>query len=346
MKSLLVKLTIILSIFIAQSSVAESPKKPDETFSEETTTKNGVRLLEYEEIWYGKGFNDEKYEDLKKKIGWVFQIDSKVRHTKKALDNSLPGYDVLYTINELGQRVLPDTGARSSHLILAGDSNTFGWGVKDTETLPYLASLKYQNYHVYNFGHGGGSASNTLALLETSLWNGQVKGPKGQFIYIFYPQWMIDRVLGTKNFLVWDKGGSPWYEVEDGKLVRKGQFKDRPLTYALRFLSFIDVFGWIGDLPKTSQKHVELFTKIFVRMKELYLAKFPEGKFSVVLSYYHVYDPSWVKALAASLKRSNVETKEIHTERNENKKYHSIDYHFNYEGQKNVLEELSKVHAF
>lgn len=340
MKFLLVKLAIILSISIAHA------KAPDETFSEETTTKSGVRIREYEEIWYGKDFSDEAYEKLKSEVGWVFQINSKIRHTKKALNQSLVGYDVMYTINGLGQRVMPATSPKTQHLIMGGDSNTFGWGLKDEETLPYLLSKKYENYHVYNFGHGGGSASNTLALMGATSWNEQIKEKEGQFVYIFYPQWMTDRVLGTKNFLVWDHGGSPWYAIENGQLIRKGRFSDRPLTYALRFLSFIDVFGWIGDLPKISDKHIELFTQIFVKMKELYQAHFPNGKFTVVLSYYHIYDPSWSKKLVASLKAANVHTEEIHKERSENKNYHLIDYHFNYEGQKNVLEELAKVHVF
>lgn len=306
----------------------------------------GYQIVNQTYIWYKKNYSEKNYKDLKSKIGWVYPVNSYIQHIKNGIDGRV-GFDTTYSINEFGLRTVENSTDRANHLILAGDSNTFGIGVKDEETLSEIMSKKYPQYHTYNFGHGGGGPHNTLALIEKTSWNKLIHETSGRMIYIFYPEWMLSRVIGSKDYLSWDKGRSPWYEVEDDHVVYKGSFTKRLLTKALNFIRLIDPYHWVGDLPKINQDHINLITKIFEKMQAEYLLKFPDGKFTVALSYYASESYEVIDQIAAILKKSGIDTAILHkAQKRVLLKYHLLDMHFNYEGQKMVENELSRAIKF
>ncbi|AUN99906.1 hypothetical protein C0V70_17700 [Bacteriovorax stolpii] len=332
----------LFSLLIFCISLGVWAKVPDSEVIETAKTADGKILVENNKVWYGQGYNQDTYEALKAQIGWVYPIYSRVQHSKK-IQGTQEGYDVFYDINALGQRVYDVAAPKKKHLILAGDSNTFGLGLPNEETLAALFTKSWLDYHVYNFGHGGGAPHNTLSLMENFPWDKEIKESEGQFVYIFYPNWMSMRVIGTKSYLTWDRGDSPWYALDKGKLVRKGSFNDRLLTHLLKFLSFIDVFNWIGDLPKLKASDMDLVAKILVKMNNEYLIKFPKGKFIVVISNYHETKKDYVKELDRLLKLYKIDTAFIHLNHPESPRYHLVDHHFNYEGQKMTAQDLMGV---
>jgi hypothetical protein len=319
-------------------------------FDETQTIETTGRFKEQTYVWYGPGHSNEADYDLKNKIGWVYAVDSRVLQIKTP-PNGINGYKAFYNINKIGQRILPASASISSsskpfHLIVAGESNTFGIGVSDEESLPFLLSQKHPDYHVYNFGHPGGGPHNTFARFEKMDWYSQIKEKEGRMIYIFAPAWMMERVAATKNYLSWDKGNSPWYELENGKLVYKGILKDRLLSKILNFIRLIDYFGWIGELPKFNSDHLKLATKLLEETRRQYLKVFPRGLFTVLVSNYALWDPTLSNELISLLKAANVEVLLINKNPQSDPKFHFADFHFNYEGQKMMESEISRAIRF
>lgn len=314
-------------------------------FDENQTVETTGHFKEQTYVWYGSGHSNEADMDLKNKIGWVYAVDSRVLQIKMP-PSGINGYKAFYNINKVGQRILPTQASKPYHLIVAGESNTFGIGVRDEETLPYLLSQKHPDYHAYNFGHPGGGPHNTFARFEKTDWYSQIKEKDGRMIYIFSPAWMLERVAATKNYISWDRGNSPWYELENGKLVYKGILKDRLQTKMLNFIRLIDYFGWVGDLPKFNSDHLKLATKLLEETKRQYVKVFPKGKFTVVVSNYVMWDPALSNELISLLKAAHVEVVLINKNPQDDLKFHFADYHFNYEGQKMVESEISKVIKF
>lgn len=314
-------------------------------FDENQTIETTGRFKEQTYVWYGPGHSNEADMDLKNKIGWVYAINSRVLQIKMP-PSGINGYKAFYNINKVGQRILPTQTSKRYHLIVAGESNTFGIGVSDEETLPYLLSQKHPDYHAYNFGHPGGGPHNTFARFEKTDWHSQITEKDGRMIYIFSPAWMLERVAATKNYISWDRGNSPWYELENGKLVYKGILRDRLQTKVLNFIRLIDYFGWVGDLPKFNTDHLKLATKLLEETKRQYLKVFPKGKFTVVLSNYVMWDSALSNELISLLQAADVEVVLINKNPQNDLKFHFADFHFNYEGQKMVESEISKVIKF
>ncbi|MEA9355609.1 hypothetical protein SHI21_05335 [Bacteriovorax sp. PP10] len=314
-------------------------------FEENQTTEITGHFKEQYYVWYGPGHSNEADIDLKNKVGWVYAVDSRVLQIKTPA-NGINGYKAFYNIDKVGMRILPKLPKKPHHLIVAGESNVFGVGVRDEETLPYLLSQRHPNYHAYNFGHPGGGPHNTLARFEKTDWYSQIEENDGRMIYIFSPAWMLERVAVTKNYLSWEKGNSPWYELENGKLVYKGILKDRLQTKILNFIRLIDYFGWVGDLPKFNSDHIKLTAKLIEETKRQYLKVFPKGKFTAVVSNYMFWDPALSNELISLLKLAQVDVVLINKDPKSDPKFHFADFHFNYEGQKMIESEISKVIKF
>ena len=81
-------------------------------------------------------------------------------------------YDVIYTIDRNGLRVGPTSSesARVPSVLFLGGSFTFGSGVNDNETMPYVFEEKSQGrFKAFNFGFIGYGPHQMLAILENKL---------------------------------------------------------------------------------------------------------------------------------------------------------------------------------
>jgi hypothetical protein len=90
-------------------------------------------------------------------------------------------YDVIYTTNRFGLRVSPtdvaggdqgrnETRANYGNAIFFGDSFTYGEGINDNDTLPYLfEELSEGRYRAYNLAFHGYGPQQMLRLIETGF---------------------------------------------------------------------------------------------------------------------------------------------------------------------------------
>ncbi|MDH3446219.1 MAG: SGNH/GDSL hydrolase family protein [Deltaproteobacteria bacterium] len=134
-------------------------------------------------------------------------------------------FDVVYTIDKNGLRVSHAEPGRNKQecVLFFGGSYTFGAGVNDDQTMPYLVGSRVsKGFRIYNFGYSGYGAHHMLASLDHGMVDDTIDcHPK----YVVY-QGIVDHVRRSANKVRWSKGG-PKYELgRDGKLVYRGQFND------------------------------------------------------------------------------------------------------------------------
>lgn len=343
-RTLLFIFLLCFNIVSAQELVLHG--KATDVFHEEQTLPDGTQIHETTLLWCGEKHDRKEYEKLIKTIGWVYPTNCLIRHKKS--DDKGRSYNVVYDINHLGQRkYAPTKNKKNKHLILAGDSNTFGHGVEDRDSLPFILSEKFKAYHPYNFAHCGGGTNNTLALLESGPWEKEILENEGRMIYVYYPEWMSSRAYGSKEYLSYDKGRTPWYELNEKKeLVRKGILSNSWRSKIFLLINFIDWFNLVGDLPKMNIYHAELISKIVIKMKLEYLEKFPSGKFTMVISSYSLTKHNYVPEIISMLKRAGVEVLEINKYDKHDIKWHLLDSHFGPSGQRMTADALSEIIKF
>lgn len=191
---------------------------------------------------------------------------------EEAKKKDTPVFKGIYHTGELGLRVTPGPSPKATeHLIIGGDSNVFGIGVEDNETLPYFLGENLKKYSIINFGLAGSGPSNTLYFLQNISLTPVLKNKlNGVFLYDFQP-YLFERVIGSKNFIK-SNSESPRYEMAGDNLKYKGNFKYTLTTLfysVLNKLPYGEVF--FPNLPRINRSHIELTARVFAEMKKEYL---------------------------------------------------------------------------
>lgn len=271
-------------------------------------------------------------------------------HHKSKVDGRVM-FDVTYDLGEYGLRIIPATMIKPSlknHLIIAGDSNTFGYGVNVADTLPVLLASNISGSHPYNFAINGSGPHNTLALMEFFPWEKLIQEKKGIFIYNYY-DFLLGRVIGDKNTIAFNQGISPWYKLnEQGEASYQGNLSLRSLSSVY---GLIARFPWLDKmlpvLPRYSYQHTVLLSKIFLKMQKEYFKKFPKGRFMVALNYLpNEITPGRLKGLEYELDRNKIEFLVINEEKVQAPIYRYEDSHLNTTGHHHEAELFLKVLSF
>lgn len=263
-------------------------------------------------------------------------------------------YKATYTTEDLGLRVVPEVKKNlPKHLIISGDSNTFGVGCNDNETLPYYLSKKFTNHTLINFGLGGAGPNSTLRFME--LFEVQKYAPEnfqhGAFILDFH-YFVIQRIVGTKSFVNW-ADTTPQYTLNsEGIPVYRGPFSKSWITLFYKILNLIPYNETLfPDLPRIGDAHFELTAKIILEIKKKYLAQTsPDNKFIVVFNPEFKYSAPEIsnksittitaKQLIKKLKKYNIEFVRFKPEEVLDLTHFEIDGHFTPEGHKAYAEML------
>lgn len=294
-------------------------------------------------ITYPQNFEKEKFNQLIQKIGYVYPPFSTVDHVKH-FNNQLM-FSVRYYPKDYGLRLSStNSGPAKFHFIVAGDSNVFGEGCSEEETLTSKLTTLMPGFHIYNFGHRGGAPHNTLSLWEHFPVKQLITEKKGIFLYDLFSAHMLERIIGGKNYVAWDNGLSPWYELNSQDVaVYRGQFKDKLITSVYAFIARHKWMNWLFPvLPRINSGHIHLIARIFVKMRQQYLQSFPEGRF-VVLFNNSTIDDKNADRLQAELKKENIETLTLPFQNAGNAGHTFKDMHFNPEGQKWQAGLISKA---
>jgi len=158
-------------------------------------------------------------------FGYKYKPGSLAYSTKKV--NGSIKDKITYTIDKYGRRgttVEPPQG-RNNYIGFLGCSVVFGLHVNDNETLPYYAGVYSPAYSPYNYGVGGYGPQQMLIRLKETAIRDEIKQRRGIFIYVFIDA-HIARAAGSMKIIShWGKG-MPCYIIDNnGKLIRKGDFR-------------------------------------------------------------------------------------------------------------------------
>jgi hypothetical protein len=216
-------------------------------------------------------------------------------HVTKYQNNDLV-YDVVYTIDGNGLRVAPpDQGGNDREcVVFLGDSLTFGHGLNDNQTVPYLTGLKTQGkFRIYNFALGGYGPHQILASLEKGRVQSTVKCQPKYAIY----QLIEDHVARAAGLASWDTHGPKYILDKNGQVVYKGHFDaqqvsrqvsegiesaiPQPIIDAIK-KSFIFTAIHYKQRP-VNEDDINLMVAIVDKSKKIFEERYPGSEFEVIL---------------------------------------------------------------
>ena len=196
-------------------------------------------------------------------------------------------YDVSWTIDADGLRVSPpyreDANPRS--ILFFGCSYTFGDGVNDEETMPYVVGLKTgAKYRIYNFGWCGYGPHQMLAAIEHGMVSDIVECEPAYVIFTA----IVDHTFRCAGRAVWDWDGPKYVVDGKGEVVYQGHFDDgkgfenavvRKAKLQLRKSHLISRFF----LKSINKNDVKLMVAIIDAAKKAIKADYPQCEFHVMM---------------------------------------------------------------
>lgn len=198
-----------------------------------------------------------------------------------------PIYDAVYTTDAHGRRTTPEpVGAKGSECVLFfGGSFTWGTGIADVDTLPWqtaVASDRRRPFHSFSFR--GWGPHQMLAELESGEVERTVGCEPTHAIYVSVHD-HVRRVAGRSP---WDPHG-PRFELRDDRLVRDGNFGDRPSwrrTWPARTGS--ELLRILAEHFVPGPRDFELFAAVVSASRDRLVARWPGIDFRALL-----WDKRW-----------------------------------------------------
>ena len=195
---LLVYFSSLIAIFFIEIFLKINFK---ELFNQKNLETNEEKIVHYENFQYeitylGPQLKKGTYQHyLKKENRFIFNQN----------------YDV-NSDNFRFNKFIKNTTTKNYNVAFFGDSNTFGWGLSDKETLPYLFYEQNKNYNVFNYGIIGGSINQTLQMLRNNI------DYLGDFNIVFSSAYQLPRIACNKDFSF----NTPIFKFTDNELVFEG----------------------------------------------------------------------------------------------------------------------------
>lgn len=216
-------------------------------------------------------------------------------------------YTAHYTTDDTGMR--QNLPGKNKNLIFIGCSYTFGQGLNDEETFPYLVGKK-TGYRSFNKGVPGISP---LIILDT------IRKSKGEYfknipndettvVLTLIPE-QFPRVFHTISFLrpIDSISDYPLLAVENDQLIIKNREDDlsEQMLFYLSRLKFPLVLNF--DLPVYGEKEYRLFVRIIREIEAELKSQFPQVKnFAVAL-----YPAGTARLLYKNLRKTLLEEKNL-----------------------------------
>jgi hypothetical protein len=197
-------------------------------------------------------------------------------------------YRAIYTIDDDALRRTAPAGWTphgGNCLLFFGDSFTFGEGLDDDASLPWLArDGAGPAWRSYNFGFHGYGPHQMLAAIEA----GRVAKTAGActdrvVVVLQFSEQHAGRALGRAS---WDTDG-PWYVLDaDGRVRLSGRFDERPKRepilsgrYRPEFLKWLDWrrLFWVTDIDR------RFFVGLLTTAHDRLAATFPAAEWHLIL---------------------------------------------------------------
>lgn len=129
-------------------------------------------------------------------------------------------FEATYNFDKYGRRVTKSTDSVKNKVSLFfGDSQVFGEGCNDNETLPYYFENLNPNFTSYNYGFLGHGPSHMLYTVNSPAFKELYKDANGKVFYIYRD----DAIKVTVGEVPWGEG-YPKYELRNDELQYIGQF--------------------------------------------------------------------------------------------------------------------------
>jgi hypothetical protein len=290
----------------------------------------------------------QEYTQKDQKLGFR-PIPGVETQVTKRIGNELL-YSVSYGFDEFGRRITPQAKnlKTKKFAVFVGDSNTFGEGVENNQTLPFYFSKAMPEMRIYNYAFRGYGPNNVLALLQTSRLIDEVPETEGLVIYPF-KLFQARRLLGTLRFFSWANGEHPRYILKNGKLQRKGLFATSQ-PYWTRFKRFLSKTQLSRLMVEDKNQFLkgssfDLLCASFVEMKAQVRRLKPQAQFVVSFSLSspkkvveiitnQCFTPNkitWVDFLSLGLKGEDIA------------RIHQQDLHYAASAHKQMAEALAKA---
>jgi hypothetical protein len=244
-------------------------------------------------------------------LGYSMAPSTMARHRRWVGETEI--YDVIYRTDRWGRRATP-TGSGTSHtasLLFFGDSNTFGEGLSQTETLPYYAGGLATGCRPLNYGVSGYGPAQLLALARLDRLQREIPERDGYAVYFFIPD-HVGRVIGSSRVSTGWGRHFPYYDMnEHGDLLARGDFvHGRPLTtLAYYFWSRSNLMAALRiDLPlRYTAHHYSLAAKILAESRRLLADQIRLRGFVVVLGQaYNATQRHLIRGVRDALIREGV----------------------------------------
>ncbi len=225
-------------------------------------------------------------------LGWAPKPGIAMSH-KRSFDGELL-YDVTYTIGPNGLRISspPEHGGDASQecILFFGGSFTFGQGLEDEETMPYLIDVELNHhYRTYNFGVLGYGAHQMLSAIQHDIVKDVVECDPSRVTHVVY-QGIPDHVLRSAGPLSWSKRGPRYITDDDGGVELDGRFED--IAGHKSWWKFIETQIDKSRIYRASQFNkyvptydlsaIELHRRILLDARDLMRSYYPRSEFHVL----------------------------------------------------------------
>jgi hypothetical protein len=213
-------------------------------------------------------------------------------------------YNVSYTINDLGLRSSSSVEQfhKNQCILFFGDSFTFGLGVNDFETMPYIVQ-KLSKHEVYNFGYNGYGPHQMLSAIQ----HGIVKDTTNSQPRIVIYQAALFQVSRSAGFAWWDKHGPRYILLPNGSIKYNGHFDDGNWVKKKIGVELVKSFickKYFMNRMNINEKDVKLFIDIIGYSQKLLNERYPEMEFHVI--YWDKNDDRFNNILISGLKGKGI----------------------------------------
>lgn len=230
-------------------------------------------------------------------LGYRFKPCARFHSIKKVAEDTL--YNVAYNINCNGTRFAGNSSG-SKHLLFFGGSFTFGEGLNDTQTLPWLMGEQLPQIETYNLGGPGYGPQQMLSMLETGFLDTVVSQPEGMAVYVLLPE-HVNRSAGSPYVIYYWGENMPCYQLEEDSLVKHHSFKTAmPFkTFWYKSLGAIGLMNFKSiAFPAIEQQDIDLLVAILDEARNTYKTHYPKGDFRVLCYPSEVLLPEYERIIS------------------------------------------------
>ncbi|MCP5104361.1 MAG: hypothetical protein GY950_13315 [bacterium] len=212
-------------------------------------------------------------------LGYGPRKNTKSPHTKYYGNDLI--CDVVYTIDSNGLRTSPPCNPLNTgrSVLFFGGSFTFGSGVNDEETMPYLTGVKtHGRYRIHNFGFRGYGPHQMLSAIEHKMVENIVEYKPKYAIY----QALLGHIGRAAGLGSWDAHGPRYTLREDGTLIYDGHFNKWAVSELRKSRIFKKILVKRMGRGVFDTTYVNLFIEIVKKSRQLLETRYPGCEFHVI----------------------------------------------------------------